>query len=395
LGLTNGVVLDNSYRLISLAVAARLELLSQMDLDSPPNVVDLVRLGYCDPVRLFVKQEPHTLKKIRERRFRLISSVSLIDQLVERMIFGFQNNQEIACWRTCPSKPGMGLSLYEQAQSIWNDLVHKHSVAPAAEADISGFDWSVQSWELEADVEMRISLGSFPIKLAHCARARFKCLSNSVFQLSSGELIAQGSPGLMKSGSYCTSSSNSRIRCLMAELIGAPWCIAMGDDSVEGYVEDARGKYYVLGHECKDYIPCETDSLGRLSKINFCSHEVSKSKCFLSSWAKTLVKYLSSSNPQYDDLYSELCDNPVWPRINKYLCRVGLGPYKDNEEAKGQKCSYGEEYGYLSPSSEGDRGNNCFSWNAPATYSHSSAREASSEIDNRRLYSVGYSPSSC
>lgn len=299
-----------------------------MDLSSPPNVVDLVRLGFCDPVRLFVKQEPHSRAKVEQRRFRLISSVSLIDQIVERMLFGYQNNMEIAMWRTCPSKPGMGLSLSEQAESIWKDLEHKHSIESASEADISGFDWSVQSWELEADVEMRISLGSFPAKLANTARARFHCLANSVFQLSNGTMIAQGLPGLMKSGSYCTSSSNSRIRCLMAELIGAPWCIAMGDDSIEGYVENARGKYHALGHMCKDYVPCETDCSGKLLSANFCSHYLSSGKFYLTSWPKTLVKYFSSPAPNFSDLEVELLDSPVWPRIRKYLCRVGLGPDK-------------------------------------------------------------------
>lgn len=335
LGTTNSSVLSSCQSLINVAVAERLEKLSQMDLNTPPNVVDLVRNGFCDPVRLFVKQEPHSRAKVEQRRFRLISSVSLIDQVVERMLFGYQNNMEIAMWRTCPSKPGMGLSLSEQAASIWKDLEHKHSVMSASEADISGFDWSVQSWELEADVEMRISLGSFPVKLANAARARFHCLANSVFQLSDGTLIAQGLPGLMKSGSYCTSSSNSRIRCLMAELIGAPWCIAMGDDSIEGYVESARDKYYDLGHVCKDYLPCEVGSSGELVSANFCSHYLSDGRFYLTSWPKTLVKFFSSENPQYSDLEVELSDNPIWPRIRKYVCRVGLGP--DNLNGQSQK----------------------------------------------------------
>jgi hypothetical protein len=270
-----------------------------------------------------------------------------VDQLVERILFGYQNNLEIASWRTCPSKPGMGLSLAEQAKSIWEDLAYKHSLRDACEADISGFDWSVQSWELEADVEMRIKLGSFPPLVANAARARFYCLANSVFQLSDGTMIAQGRPGLMKSGSYCTSSSNSRIRCLMAELIGAPWCVAMGDDSVEGFVDNAREKYEALGHSCKDYVPCATNADGSLQSVNFCSHLIAARTYYLTSWPRTLVKYLSSPNPQYADLEVELMRNPVWPRISKYLRRVGLAPDKIN----GQKtqtendCSSPATYG--------------------------------------------------
>lgn len=335
LGTTNGAVLANHMQFVVEAVYARLELLSRVELDSSFTAVDLISMGMCDPVRLFVKQEPHPRRKIETRRFRLISSVSLVDQLVERLLFGYQNKLEISMWQTCPSKPGMGLSESTQAGVIWNQLKYKHSICQAAEADISGFDWSVQEWELQADVEMRIKLGSFDDKVARAARNRVKCLSLSVFQLSSGRLISQAIPGLMKSGSYCTSSSNSRIRCLMAKLIGSPWCIAMGDDSVEGWVENAQDKYLELGHDCKDYVLCQSRYVQHgteLSSVNFCSHHISEGKFWLTSWPKTLLRYLSSENPQFSNLEAELSENPMWPKISRYLRRVGLAPDKINGE---------------------------------------------------------------
>lgn len=306
---------------MACAVVERLFLLSKIDLTrellSPQ---ELVRLGYCDPVRLFVKQEPHPLRKIREGRYRLISSVSLVDQLVERMIFGPQNQKEIQMWDRIPSKPGMGLAESTQAQAIWRELEFKHSLRAAAEADISGFDWSVQSWELWADVYMRSKLGSFGPKLKSAAWNRTYCMMNSVFQLSDGTLISQDTPGLMKSGSYNTSSTNSRIRCLMAELIGSPWCIAMGDDSVEGYVDGARELYRALGHECKDYIPCPVKPDGSLESVNFCSHFLAKDKFWLTSWPKTLFRYLSGEHESLRELEAELAHSPMWHRIYKYVC---------------------------------------------------------------------------
>lgn len=278
----------------------------------------LVERGLCDPVRLFVKNEPHNRKKLKEGRYRLISSISIIDQIVERLMFGPQNTLEISMWRTIPSKPGMGLSLAEQAKSIWDELSKHHTRSPACEADISGFDWSVQSWELWADWRMRCSLGRFDEQLEQASKARFYCLMNSVFQLSNGVLVSQGLPGLMKSGSYCTSSSNSRIRNLMAELIGSEWCIAMGDDSVEGYVPNAREKYEALGHICKDYIPCAASG-GLLKSVNFCSHELSAERFWLTSWAKTLFRYLSSQHCNFDDLAAELRSCPRWPQIKAYV----------------------------------------------------------------------------
>lgn len=350
LGSTNGKVRNENMQLLVESTYARLELLSRVELSTDVTAVDLVEMGLCDPVRLFVKQEPHPRRKIESRRFRLISSVSLVDQLVERILFGYQNKLEIQSWRTCPSKPGMGLSESSQAKAIWDDIKYKHSIREAAEADISGFDWSVQEWELMADVEMRISLGGFHAKAAQAARNRFKCLSLSLFQLSNGRLIAQTLPGLMKSGSYCTSSSNSRIRCLMAKLIGSPWCIAMGDDSIEGWVDDARSAYHALGHECKDYVLCEADysrSGKRLKSVNFCSHLISEEKFYLTSWPKTLMKYLSSTKPELVNLQAELGSNPMWPKIYKYLRRKGLACDKDSEEngklTEGISGNYDEE----------------------------------------------------
>ena len=283
---------------------------------------ELVQRGFCDPVRIFVKTEPHPINKISEGRFRLISSVSLIDQIVERLIFGPQNTLEIAEWEHIPSKPGMGLALRRQQKSLFADLAFKHNLCPAAEADISGFDWTVQDWELWTDAEMRCALGGFPEPLRRACKARFYCLMMSVFQLSNGTLISQRKPGVMKSGSYLTSSTNSRIRCLMAQLIGAPWCIAMGDDSVEGFVDGAPDKYAKLGHICKEYRPCEVDDRGQLKSVGFCSHRVLRETGWLETWPKTLFRHLSSKQYDYSDIELELRNNPQWPRIKAYLDRV-------------------------------------------------------------------------
>lgn len=312
-----------------------MQLLAAADPSVSMSPQQLVECGMCDPVRLFVKNEPHTQLKISQGRFRLISSVSLVDQLVERLLFGPQNSIEIDLWDKIPSKPGMGLSLASQASSIWSDLKYKHTLCPAAEADISGFDWSVQDWELAADVVMRIQLGGFKGKIARAAINRFRCLSNAVFQLSNGTLIEQGLPGLMKSGSYCTSSSNSRIRCLMAELIGAPWYIAMGDDSVEGFVSEARQAYGALGHLCKDYIPCEMSSSGALKGVNFCSHKLEEDSFYLTTWPKSLYRYLSG-NMREDDLAVELRHCPAWPRIERYIRRLGRVADKDGQEKRNE-----------------------------------------------------------
>lgn len=244
-------------------VMSRLDLLQCNDV-LPTSPRELVEQGFTDPVRLFVKNEPHKKSKISEGRFRLIASVSVIDEIVERLICTNQNKREIQLWKTIPSKPGMGMSLADQTHAVVQSIPSDDG----AEADISGWDWSIPWWCFQAEARIRARLaGAAPDSLfARMLRNRFWCLTRSVFATSDGKMYEQLVPGVMKSGSYLTSSSNSRIRILLTRLVGSSWAIAMGDDSVEEFVEGAARKYAAMGFKVKMYAKCTR------SNFNFCSH---------------------------------------------------------------------------------------------------------------------------
>lgn len=235
LGKENAQVRESYESLIVGAVLERMILLGSRDL-SGYSPEELVLIGACDPVRLFVKQEPHKISKIVSKRFRLISSVSLIDQLVERVLFGVQNRKEISLWEHIPSKPGIGLT-DEMTRNVFQSARLASGIGPLAEADISGWDWSVQDWELEADLEIRVKLArGLHSCTVQAMRNRILALSSSVFSFSDGEMRAQVYRGLMKSGSYLTSSTNSRCRVFDHYVLTnneLTWLMAMGDDSVE------------------------------------------------------------------------------------------------------------------------------------------------------------------
>nr|AUQ23139.1 RNA-dependent RNA polymerase [Cereal yellow dwarf virus RPV] len=85
-------------------------------------------------------------------------------------------------------------------------------------------------------------------------------ISNSILCLSDGTMLSQVKPGVQKSGSYNTSSTNSRIRVMAACHCGASWAIAMGDDALEAPDTDLS-KYKDLGFKVE------------VSKeLEFCSH---------------------------------------------------------------------------------------------------------------------------
>jgi hypothetical protein len=308
LGQSNLVVIGKYGDFIENAVYERLVKLGTADLSGSFSPQDLVKAGLCDPVRLFVKQEPHKINKIKTKRFRLISSVSLIDQLVERVLFGVQNRKEIECWKLIPSKPGIGLT-DDLARCVFNEVRNASNCYNMCEADISGWDWSVQLWELLADAEIRVRLsrGAHPL----CKRAminRMQCLARSVFSLSNGKLFEQGLPGLMKSGSYLTSSTNSRCRVLDHHVLGGNWIIAMGDDSIEADIstetESGAERYGALGKIVGMYDYCPVDQKGVTQDFEFCSQRFTSSGPIPQNWAKMLTKFLSSE--MNDSLKSDL-----------------------------------------------------------------------------------------
>ncbi|AZP56278.1 RNA-dependent RNA polymerase [Faba bean polerovirus 1] len=259
---------------------------------------ELVQLGLCDPIRLFVKGEPHKQSKLDEGRYRLIMSVSLVDQLVARVLFQEQNKLEINLWRAIPSKPGMGLStdaqvadfldsLAQHVQVPVEDLVYnweKHVVP----TDCSGFDWSVTDWLLEDEMEVRNRLTQGNNALTRRLRGCWlKCISNSVLALSNGILYAQRVPGVQKSGSYNTSSSNSRIRFMCSKYAGASWAIAMGDDALES-VDTDLDVYKEIG--------LKVEVSGQLE---FCSHIFEKPDLAVPvNVGKMLYKLIYGYNPE-------------------------------------------------------------------------------------------------
>lgn len=265
---SNADVVNTYPQMLKDLVRARLLLLAYAsELSNDP--VELVTGGFCDPVRIFIKNEPHNPDKIREGRLRLISSVSLVDQMCERVLYGKQNAAEIAMWDAIPSKPGMGLNddqlglLY----GAWTAMKHPH------EADISGWDFSMQDWEMKWEVDFRAELSrSLHTPYHNAMRNRVHCEARTLFMLSDGRLYAQRVAGKRCSGSYNTSAGNSRCRVMIGLLIGSKSIFAMGDDSVEDNDMDAKkvvSLYSEYGHRVKMYEPCQDG-------FEFCSTRIKK-----------------------------------------------------------------------------------------------------------------------
>nr|QXV86418.1 RNA-dependent RNA polymerase [Barnaviridae sp.] len=282
---------------------------------------ELIASGLTSPIRVFVKQEPHKQAKLELGRYRLISGLALDDQILDRALFGVQNQEEILRWDECPSKPGIGLhdDGLRLMASTFREMLSRGNLVST---DVSGWDWSVQEWELLADLEARRRLNGTAVESAWytLARVRFHCVANKAYVLPDGATYSQSHPGIMASGWYNTSSTNSRMRIIARATAHAIHCertgkyydpdlmsqvVAMGDDAVEVQLdEDSRACLEELGHVIKDVAVFD-----RLQGIEFCSHRWHDDGLAAPvNLVKTLFKFFNhpASSPQLADWGSQL-----------------------------------------------------------------------------------------
>lgn len=282
---------------------------------------EMVSNNLCDPVKIFVKQEPHKKRKLDEGRVRLIMSVSLIDKLVEMVLVSDLKEKEIANWMKIPSKPGIGFN-EEGVQVIYTSaMAMKRPVA----TDVSGFDWHVQQWMLDADADLNIRLceNSF-VEWKTLMERTAVIEGNSLYCLSNSKLLELKVKGIQNSGKLKTSMSNSKIRCLLAEMVGSTNYHAMGDDDFEEWVEDAFNKYADLGMDLKNY-----DEVS--DRFEFCSKLYTKDGAYPVDYAKTLMNYLHSKPQNWIEWQgyrvgfdNEMLNHPEYPRIAKLIQAVGF-----------------------------------------------------------------------
>lgn len=314
---TNAEVLNKDRQFLIDCVYERLTLLAFFQ--PPEDAREIVEEGFADPVKLFVKNEPHSQKKKKSNRWRLISSVSLIDQVVERILCGPQNRVEIDRHLEIPSQPGMGAT-DEDLKNTY-EKVRKMSEEPdfgdLAEADVTGFDWSVQPWEHAFEAQIRADLYDLPEEhvMRRMLAARAHCLVHACFVNTNGEILELEFPGIQLSGSYNTSSSNSRLRYVMAMLVGSSDAITMGDDCVEKWVENAMEKYRSFGHPLKMYIRCKKG-------FEFCSQRYADGSAEPLNFGKTFYRFLHQDKRDDElvhQLLYEMRHHPKLPLIKEYV----------------------------------------------------------------------------
>ena len=218
-----------------------------------------------DPINLFVKHEPHKPSKVKNKAWRLISGVSVVDQLVDEILHG--DFLDLVVDRPCGYNMTIGWSQYqEHGLRLINLLVR--GVVDAA--DKSSWDWTVQPWHFEL-LEMFLTWLNDdyePVTMAVMTN-HLKAMGGPKEFRAKGRTFRTTEGGLMPSGWKLTILANSLMQIfshyLACERCGKtyPTPLSQGDDTVQPAVDD-ESYWFELGRtgcilKDKQRFRCRTD----------------------------------------------------------------------------------------------------------------------------------------
>lgn len=190
--------------------------------------------------RVFIKREPHKKSKADSKRWRLIICPPLCEQVLWTMMFGPGNDREIATVGQTPSYQGMKLCGGDWKQYMHLFANQRFDVG----LDKTAWDWTAHIEWIWLDLELRHRL----IAVSAENKSYWLCLAQELYKgafvhpkliLSSGLILEQVEPGIMKSGCVNTISSNSHMQVFPHILLNLragrstrPLPAAVGDDTL-------------------------------------------------------------------------------------------------------------------------------------------------------------------
>lgn len=210
----------------------------------------------ADKLKVFVKQEPHKLEKLKEGRLRLIQAVSLVDTMVDRIIFGKFVRGAISGTNVLRTPCVVG---WTPLLGGWRYMASKFPFG-AVSIDRRAWDWSVRGWLVDYWESFLLSMHpQAPQWWVKAAKVRVDSLFRRArFGFSDGVVVEQGEPGIMKSGCLLTillnSVSQTYLHCVASIRCGLdPWesqPLCCGDDTVQDWFPEVEAYTSALGDLC-------------------------------------------------------------------------------------------------------------------------------------------------
>lgn len=241
-----------------------------------------------DPIRLFIKREPHKKSKAVDKRWRLIWGVSLVDNIIDRLLYTIPLQKEIENCASIPSKPG-----YSFKYGGTDKMVRQYGATRSDKwrsFDAKSFDISAPEWglRLSRTVTSRLCLtratnDTLFQKWEALSVARDEACLFGSFVFSNGVVCRKTKACIQPSGRLTTIKANCMI------VVGSRFCydiskgevpdpmsiIAMGDDTVQDHIKDPDEFVDYVREKHGITFTVESEP-GPFEKQNFCSTEFRK-----------------------------------------------------------------------------------------------------------------------
>lgn len=220
------------------------------DLNRIKIVVEIVKRRWMemhesDPIYAFVKPEPHKKEKLANGKLRLISGVSLVDSLIDRLLF--------MQW----TKVAQSLVTHTPIVIGWapTDAVKFHHMMGGQheqylDVDKTSWDWSLRPWILDMVKHVLCGLVDAPSWWTERVDKRFDYLFTApLWKFQDATVIKQKEPGIMKSGCYMTIWINSIGQLLLHQLamhrsgVEMHLPLVLGDDTTQPYYGEDKDNY--------------------------------------------------------------------------------------------------------------------------------------------------------
>lgn len=327
---TNHHVLENDFELVLGASIARLHLWLTADEETISWVTKdpflAVKMGFVDPSTIFIKDEPHPHRKVKDGRYRCITPVSIVDQVVEATLFSEMSAKRKEGGALFASGSAVGIGFTDRQHKEFASFLYKDD-RPVVSDDVSGFDalHTEQMLDATAELDRAQYVTVLPAECwwrAHALWAKLSAKSVSVF----GEyLYGKSIPGMINSGSRDTSRRNTSLRILYGMIIAATlgdnyFVMANGDDACTWGVKDLDE--YLKTAE--SYGINLRDAMQSRDIVEFCSHRYIRGDPAvpLTSYAKSVYRLLTSAEVDPFDArqcVEEMRHNVEYETVRKWV----------------------------------------------------------------------------
>lgn len=304
---------EENLQLVTELVQHRMAILLSLDTEvlAQLSPSQLVSMGAVDPLRPIVKNEPHKLAKMEEGRYRLVICTSVVDELIDRILFTSHSVAAVRDFGVTYSAIGIGFD-EEKTELLRTAIFERISCGmPIASSDVSWWEYSVQEedWTEFAEITIACTVNPSPA-YSKLVRTRCAVSARGVYVLEDGELWEQIVPGVNKSGGYQTSRINTITRARKARMIGSVRQSCAGDDCVELVVVGAKKKYARLGVTLKSY---EIS----LHSFEYCSHDYGRvGPPIPKNLGKAVVKFIAN-DPTPEKLAQFVYEYQHAPRLEE------------------------------------------------------------------------------